>query len=140
MSNIEYIEKLKLAGLKVTPQRIAILRVLYDSDMHPTAENVAEKLKEDYPGISLGTVYSTLENLSQKKIISKVQTEDGKMRFDSRLDMHHHLHEINTNKIEDYFDEDLNTILLEYFRNKSIPGFNIRDIKLQIKGEYINNK
>lgn len=136
MNSSEHIGILKLAGLKVTPQRIAILRVLADSDMHPTAEMIAEKLKEDYPGISLGTVYTTLENLSQKKIISKVQTEDGKMRFDSRLDMHHHLHEINTGKIEDYFDEDLNTILLEYFSNKVIPGFNIKDIKLQIKGEY----
>lgn len=138
MISIEIMEKLKSAGLKITPQRAVILQVLIDADIHPSAEMVAEKLKDDYPGISLGTVYSTLETLSRKRIICKVQSEDGKLRFDAKTEMHHHLHEINTGKIEDYFDDDLNNILQQYFTEKAIPGFTIKDIKLHIKGEYSN--
>jgi Fur family peroxide stress response transcriptional regulator len=102
MVGAEISEKLKSAGLKLTPQRVAILQVLMDADIHPTAEMVSEKLKNDYPGISLGTVYTTLETLSQKGIICKVQAEDGKLRFDAKTEMHHHLHEIDTGNIADY--------------------------------------
>jgi Fur family transcriptional regulator, peroxide stress response regulator len=138
MIGAEISEKLKSAGLKITPQRVAILQVLMDADIHPTAEIVAERLKNDFPGISLGTVYTTLETLSQKKLICKVQVDDGKLRFDAKTEMHHHLHEIDTGKIADYFDEELNNILKQYFAEKSIPGFDIKDIKLHIKGEYTN--
>ena len=138
MISAEITEMLKSAGLKITPQRVAILQVLIDADIHPTAEIVAERLKNDFPGISLGTVYTTLETLSQKKLICKVQADDGKLRFDAKTEMHHHLHELNTGKIEDYFDEELNNILQQYFAEKSIPGFEIKDIKLHIKGEYTN--
>jgi Fur family transcriptional regulator, peroxide stress response regulator len=138
MISEEITEMLKSAGLKITPQRVAILQVLMDADIHPTAEIVAERLKNDFPGISLGTVYTTLETLSQKKLICKVQVDDGKLRFDAKTEMHHHLHEIDTGKIADYFDEELNNILKQYFAEKSIPGFDIKDIKLHIKGEYTN--
>ncbi|MCK9499814.1 MAG: transcriptional repressor [Bacteroidales bacterium] len=140
MNANKYILKIKEAGLKVTPQRVAILKVLTELNNHPCAEEIAEVLKKDFPGLSLATIYNTLETLAQKQIITKVQSADGKLRFDARLDMHHHLHEMNTGKIEDYYDEDLNSILQEYFSNKSIPGFIVQDIKLQIKGEYINQK
>lgn len=136
MNANKYILKIKEAGLKVTPQRVAILKVLAEKNNHPSAENIAEQLKQDYPNLSLGTIYNTLETLAQKRVISKVQSDDGKMRFDAKLDMHHHLLEFDSGRIEDYYDEDLNVILQEYFSNKSIPGFVIQDLKLQIKGKY----
>jgi len=137
MNTNNYISKLKETGLKVTPQRVAILKVLNELN-HPCAEEIAEVLKKELPGLSLATIYNNIETLVQKRVVSKVLSEDGKLRFDARLAMHHHLYEINSGKIEDYFDDELNSILEEYFRNKSIPGFEVKDVKLQIKGKYIS--
>jgi Fur family peroxide stress response transcriptional regulator len=58
------------------------------------------------------------------------------MRYDPVLDAHHHLYSIDSDRIEDYFDPELNLLLENYFSGKSIPGFQIEDIKLQIIGKF----
>ena len=126
------------SGLKVTPQRIAVYKALLDIKDHPTAEMVKRHVSRDNPSISLGTVYKTLEIFEEKKLIAKVRTEDDVMRYDPILDKHHHLFCQKTEQIGDYYDEELNQILNEYFKKKNIPNFRIKDIKLHIIGEYKN--
>ena len=60
--NITYkaVEMLKKAGLRQSQQRIAILQFLMLNDIHPTAEDIYNALKKDYPTMSLTTVYNTL--------------------------------------------------------------------------------
>jgi Fur family peroxide stress response transcriptional regulator len=58
------------------------------------------------------------------------------MRYDAILESHHHLYCSACNKIEDYHDEELNQLLDEYFKNKEIKNFTIKDIKLQIVGTF----
>lgn len=118
MNTNNYISKLKETGLKVTPQRVAILKVLNELN-HPCADEIAEALKKELPGLSLATIYNNIETLVQKRLVSKVLSEDGKFRFDARQEKPHHLYEIDSGKIEDYFDDELNSILEEYFRNKN---------------------
>ncbi|NCA76334.1 MAG: transcriptional repressor [Alphaproteobacteria bacterium] len=123
-------------GLRVTPQRIAILETLMALQKHPTADNIIEYLKKNHPNIATGTIYNTLETFVKKGIIAKVKTDRDVMRYDAVTKNHHHLYCFKSDRIEDYNDPGLQQILEEYFRDHEIPGFRIEDIKLQIIGEF----
>ena len=123
-------------GLKVTPQRIAIFEAIEKLQNHPTAENVIDYIKINYPNIAVGTVYNVLDTLVENQLINKVKTENGIMRYDAVLANHHHLYCAETERIEDYEDEELNQLIFEHFKNKKIKNFTIEDIKLQITGKF----
>jgi len=125
-------------GLKVTPQRLAVLEAVFELGNHPTAERVIEFIKKNHPNIAVGTVYKTLETYVEKGIVRKVKTDRDIMRYDAVLDKHHHLYCLESDKIEDYYDEDLNKMIENYFRKKEIKNFKIEDIKLQIIGNFLN--
>lgn len=127
-------EKLNNKDLKVTPQRIAILEAISDLHNHPTVENIIEYIRKNHPNIATGTVYNVLDVLVGKGLINKVKTEKDIMRYDSIIDAHHHLYCSETDRIEDYIDNELDSILYKYFSDKKIPDFDIQDIKLQING------
>ncbi len=131
-------EKLKEKGLKVTPQRIAIYEAVVRLNNHPTAENVIEYIKANHPNISVGTVYKVLDSLVENRLLKKVKTEKDIMRYDGVLSDHHHLYCTETDSIEDYQDDELNTLINEYFEKKKIRNFEIQDIKLQITGKFNN--
>ncbi len=124
--------------LKVTPQRIAVLEALIELGNHPTADNIIEYIKKNHPNIAMGTIYKTLETYVDKGIIHKVKTDKDFMRYDAVLENHHHLYCAETNRIEDYYDSELNQLLKDYFEAKKIENFNIEDIKLQIVGTFKN--
>ena len=124
-------------GLKVTPQRIAILEAIIQLGNHPTAENIIDYIRKKHPNISTATVYKVLDAFASSGLISRVKTERDIMRYDAVLDKHHHLYYADSDKIEDYKDEDLNRLLEAYFEKKNIPGFKIEDLKLQIIGKHI---
>jgi Fe2+ or Zn2+ uptake regulation protein len=78
-------------GQRVTPQRLMIARVVSDLDRHVTAEAVFAEVGERMPGVSLPTVYATLELLESIGLIHRVATERGAVIYDPRTDQHHHL-------------------------------------------------
>lgn len=123
-------------GLKVTPQRVIVLHSLHRLRSHPAAENLIEYIRSEQPNIAVGTIYYILETFTEKGLIRKVKTECDVMRYDAILDKHHHLHYTDSDKIADYYDEDLNVILEEYFRQKNIPNFKVEEINLHITGHY----
>jgi len=129
---------LMVNGLKVTPQRIAVLEAIVKLNNHPPADQVIEFIQKNHPNIAVGTVYKILETLVEKKIIKKVKTDKDIMRYDAITENHHHLYYTDTDKIEDYFDEKLNNMLENYFAKKKIPDFQIDEIKLQIIGKFKN--
>jgi Fur family peroxide stress response transcriptional regulator len=133
-------DKLIDKGLKVTPQRMAILEAIINLNNHPTAENIIEYIRKNHPNIATATVYKVLDALVDRDLIGKVKTEKGIMRYDALLENHHHLYFSDSDRIEDYFDDELNKLLDSHFEKKGIPGFKIEDIKLQIIGKYINPK
>lgn len=125
-------------GLKVTHQRIVVYQAIRCTDKHPTAEQIYESLKEKNPSISLATVYKTLETFVENRLINKVSTPLGTMRYDARTENHNHIYVSNTNEIMDYEDEELRNILMNYLNKKNFSNLNITDFRLQIKGEIIN--
>lgn len=128
--------KLNEKGLKVTPQRIAILEAIIKLNNHPTAENIIEYIRNNHPNISTATVYKVLDALASNQLVKKVKTEKDIMRYDAVMEHHHHLYCSECNLIEDYFDEELDSILKEYLNKKDFPGFKIDDIVLQIRGTF----
>ncbi len=135
MYNIQ--EQLKKHGLKVTPQRVIIMEAIIKLANHPTAENIKEYINKDHPNIALGTVYQVLDILSLKGIIKKVKTEDDIMRYDADLGKHHHLYNCETSEITDYYDEKLSQLIEDYLKQNKISGFNIKEIHLQINGNFV---
>lgn len=131
---------LKEANLKITPQRQAILQAIYHLANHPTAENIIEYIRNTHPNIATGTVYKVLDVLVDNGLVNRVKTDKDIMRYDGILDKHHHLFCEESERIEDYFDEDLDQYLSRYFQKKEIPGFQIDEIKLQINGRFTGNK
>ena len=130
--------KLIEKGLKVTPQRIAILEAIYNLRNHPTAENIIDYIKEMHPNIATGTVYKVLGALVENELVKKVNTEKDIMRYDGILENHHHLYCMESDLIKDYIDEELDELLKNYFEKKNLSGFKIENIILQIKGKFDN--
>lgn len=128
--------KLQELGLKVTPQRVAILKAILILKNHPTAEEITKFVKKNHPNISVGTVYKVLDTFVENNLIVRVKTAKDLMRYDPVMSNHHHLYCAETDRIEDYQDEKLNTLINNYFKKNKIKNFNIQDIKLQITGTF----
>ena len=131
---------LKDSKLKVTPQRIAVLEALNNLKNHPTADKIKEYVVKNHPNIAVGTIYKTLETFVEKGLVKKVKTEKDVMRYDAILRNHHHLYCNDTERIEDFFDDELDNLIEKYFQKKKIPNFEVKDIKLQIIGTFNNKK
>jgi Fe2+ or Zn2+ uptake regulation protein len=83
-------EVLRERGLRVTSQRLMIHRALCAEDQHMTAEQVLSNVSEALPGVSLPTVYATLELLEELGLARRVATGIGAVSFDSRVQPHAH--------------------------------------------------
>lgn len=76
------LEKLRVQGLRVTPQRIAILRTLVMSERHPSVEELHQQLLPEYPSMSLATVYKTISLLKQMGEVLELEFRSRDNRFD----------------------------------------------------------
>ena len=123
-------------GLKVTPQRIAVLKALRKTEKHPAAETIYREVLRSIPGLSQTTVYNTLETFVKCGLISKVKTESDTMRYDAVPEDHHHLISENSPRIEDFFDPELDKILSDYFRTHPVSGFTVQKIQLHLTGDF----
>ena len=87
----EFTGRCRKRGLAITPQRVAVMRVLVNSGDHPRAETVFAKVRREYPNISLATVHRTLETLCAIGEARKVTPLHDSARYDGNTDPHHHV-------------------------------------------------
>jgi Fe2+ or Zn2+ uptake regulation protein len=78
-------------GLKLTPQRQLLFRLLHGNSTHPSAEALYVAASEQMPGISLRTVYQTLTDLVAMGELQQLSVDGGSARFDPNVDRHHHV-------------------------------------------------
>jgi Fe2+ or Zn2+ uptake regulation protein len=83
-------DELRARGLRVTPQRLVLHRALAARPTHVNAEDLLSQVGDDLPGVSLQTVYSTLELFERLGLVRRVPGARGAATFDSRVDEHHH--------------------------------------------------
>lgn len=86
----EMLTRLGEGGLKLTPQRVAIVGELAGDLTHPTAQELYERLLPSMPTMSFATVYNTLDALARHKLIEARTLAPGPTRFDPNVEPHHH--------------------------------------------------
>ncbi len=84
------VARLRAAGLKVTPQRIAIIRELAGDPTHPTAQELYDRLRPSMPSMSFATVYNTLASLAEAGLCASRSVTAGGARFDPNTEPHDH--------------------------------------------------
>lgn len=82
--------KLRASGLKLTPQRIAVVRELMGDLSHPTAQELFERLRKEQPTMSFATVYNTLDALLGAGLCHARALSPGATRFDPNMIAHDH--------------------------------------------------
>ena len=84
------LEGVRASGLKLTPQRMAIVRELAADPTHPTAQELYERLRPSLPTMSFATVYNTLDALASAGLCAAMSLVPGASRFDPNMAAHHH--------------------------------------------------
>lgn len=117
--------------MRYSKQREEILKVIINSDDHPTAKTIYERVRRTIPNVSLGTVYRNLGNLVNNNEIRKIQIENSNDRFDIKIVNHNHIYCECCNKVMD-FDYDLSSDAVQNLEKKTC--FKIIDYNFNIKG------
>lgn len=86
----EVMNRLREQGYRLTVQRQAVLHVLVEADSHPTAEEIHQQLVDEFPMLSLATVYKVIHVLKELGVITEIRVE-GATRYDLQVSIHPHL-------------------------------------------------
>jgi Fur family peroxide stress response transcriptional regulator len=96
------IQKLRDNGHKITPQRLAIVKILAKSEGHPSVENIHDQIKKDFPTMSIATVYRNILLIKALGEVLELGFPDGSNRYDgNRPYPHPHVICIKCKKIVD---------------------------------------
>ncbi len=118
-------------GERCTVQRRVIFETVLALDDHPTADTIYETVRARLPGISRPTVYRTLEHLVRMGVITKACHPGHVARFDSRIDLHHHLVCIRCNGLVDFDHDALDALEIP---DTSAYAFRVLDYRVQLRG------
>jgi Fur family peroxide stress response transcriptional regulator len=98
-------ERYRDIGLKLTPQRVAILDFLQGNRQHPSAEDIYRAVHRKFPTMSLATVYTTLSALKEKGNVLELTLDPDKKRYDPETGLHNHLICVSCRRIVDVPDD-----------------------------------
>ena len=131
MTKESIISQLREKGLRVTPQRLAIIEVMIKQrDSHPGARLVYEGAKKKKKRLSLSTAYATLNELSSHGIIKTIQFDKMENRYEGNLEEHVNLICERCKKILDYKVP----IAIDQRKVAKKTGFLITDTRLEYYG------
>jgi Fur family ferric uptake transcriptional regulator len=119
------------AGLKMTDQRRIILGVLMTSEDHPSVDTVYQRAKERDSSISIATVYRTLHLLDELNLVQRHDFNENYSRFEVNLEHHHHLIDLETGKVIEFQNDDLELIKAKIAREL---GYELVDHRLELYG------
>ena len=119
----------KSMPFRLTPQRMMILRLLKEDKRHPKAEEVYNKVRVEYPNVSLKTVYNTLGMLNENNIIQELVIEPRIKRYCPNPAPHHHLFCSSCKKVVDVF-QDIPVSL----EKKQLIGFRVDSNQITFRG------
>jgi Fe2+ or Zn2+ uptake regulation protein len=86
----KYVKTLKDHSIKITSQRLEILKYLDEHHTHPNVEEIYSELKKKHPSLSRTTVYNSLEILKKNKIVQSLTFSGSELRYDIEGGLHHH--------------------------------------------------
>ena len=124
------------AGLKMTGPRKTILKVLGESADHPSVELVYERAKAVDPSISIATVYRTLNMLDELDLVTRHEFNESFSRYETNMEHHHHLIDLETGKVIEFQNEQLELIKEKIARQL---GYELIDHRLGLYGPKLKN-
>ncbi len=126
----EMVDRFRAEGLKVTPQRELVFRLLHGNQMHPSADVVFAAARESMPMISLKTVYQVLHDLRELGEIQTIEVGTGSLRFDPNTAEHHHLVCTSCGRVADV---QIDTSPMTLSRSQR-SGFDIDAVEVTFRG------
>ena len=130
--NLNFIDKLREAGLRPTKQRVKISELLFNRDktFHFTINDLAKKISEELnEKISLATVYNTVHAFEKKGYLKEIAINSDKSYFDTNITAHHHFYDEDTHELIDCDQNDIDFINIK----KNITGKKINSVEVLIK-------
>ncbi|MGM9988738.1 MAG: peroxide-responsive transcriptional repressor PerR [Bacillaceae bacterium] len=127
----ESLGMLKDSGVRITPQRHAILEFLIETEVHPSADEIYKALEGKFPNMSVATVYNNLRVFKEAGLVKELTYGDSSSRFDFVTDDHYHAICNRCGKIEDFECAGLDKVE-ETAKLKT--GFEITGHRLEVYG------
>lgn len=118
-------------GVPFTTQRRVVLQTVLKLSSHPTADEIYSSPVVRQAGISRATVYRTLDSLVQSGDIIKIGHAGNAIRYDGRIELHHHLICLKCNAVMDIANAGLDAIPIP---DTSDFGFIVKDFRMQLSG------
>lgn len=122
-------ERLREADLQVTRPRVAVYGVLADSDDHPTAAEIYQRVRSSSPGVSMATVYNCLDALQEAGLVGVMNEVHQAARYDAVMERHHHLICRSCDRVVDLHDPDLDDLA-----PTESGGFEVEDLSVHFYG------
>ena len=122
-----FIKQCKVAGLNVTPQRLAIYRSLLGDFSHPSPDAVYRRVRKLHSTISVATVHKTLDTFERYGIISRLTPIHESVRYDPMTEPHHHIICIRCKKVVNLADDEISPIHIPAHvrRENKILGYSV---------------
>lgn len=131
-SRVEHaLQKLKNTGIRMTPQRQAILTYLLESMTHPSADEIYRSLEPNFPNMSVATVYNNLKVFVEAGLVRELTYGDGASRFDADMSDHYHVTCDHCGTIVDFEHTPLSQIEEEVGQH---TGFVVKGHRLEFYG------
>jgi Fe2+ or Zn2+ uptake regulation protein len=119
-------------GVRLTPQRDVLLRVLSETMGHPTADDVLKKVRKVLPTVSHATVYRNLQELVSAGLIGTLERSGAAVKFEINPDYHHHF---MCGRCGQVWDVYLDQVAVRLDRKRSrLTGFRIDRREVQLHG------
>ena len=97
-------------NLRMTPQRLAIYRLLSESQEHPSADAIFQNIRREFPSIYYDTINRTLLTFSKIGVVGIVEGHGEPRRFDTNMSRHHHFHCSRCGTITDFSSDDYDNL------------------------------
>lgn len=127
----EAIATLKSSGVRITPQRHAILEYLIESMSHPTADEIFKALEDNFPNMSVATVYNNLRVFKEAGLVKELTYGDASSRFDWVTTDHYHAICEECGKIVDFYYPILNEVESVA---QHVTGFKVNSHRMEVYG------
>ncbi|MGX9135962.1 peroxide-responsive transcriptional repressor PerR [Rummeliibacillus sp. JY-2-4R] len=125
------LDTLKSTGVRITPQRHAILEYLIESMSHPTADDIYKALEHKFPNMSVATVYNNLRVFRESGLVNELTYGDNASRFDFVTNNHYHMICESCGKIVDFHYPGLDEV--EHLA-AHVTGFKVNSHRLEVYG------
>jgi len=124
-------QALKAKGMRITPQRRAILAYLDGNEQHPRIDEIAQHVQHEMPGVALSTIYNNVHDLVDLGLITELSEKDG-IHLDPEMEPHAHLHCSSCGKIVDVSLDQ--TIESDIVKAAKLSGMKPRKVSVDMEG------